>query len=399
MARSRASTGVDDSRRRDPLATPAAPPVGSGLSSPAANGLTGGLGHPGLIVRQRHPECFEFPFATLSSFITPTNQFFVRCHFGVQHGIDLKTWRLRVEGHVERPLELSFDDFRTLPARTQVATLECAGNSRVLLVPRVEGVPWESGAVGNAEWTGVSLAAVLDRAGLKSRAVDVVCEGADSGEVAGNRDEPRSPGRICFARSLPVEKACRPEVLLAHKMNGEDLTAAHGFPVRLLVPGWYGMASVKWVNRIVVTDRPFNGYFQTMVYSYFERRQGLPTLVPTNEQFVKSQIARPAHDELVAANTIVRVRGAAWTGESEVARVEVSADGGTTWCDAELIDPPTRFAWSRWEYEWQTPARPGRYVLMARATDRRGRTQPLERDPDLRNALVAHVLPVDVEVR
>src|SRR5262249_36189201 len=158
---------------------------------------------------------FEFPFPTLDSFLTPNNLFFIRSHFGVVKDIDLKSWRLKVEGAVERPLELSYDDLRQLPTRSQTAVLECSGNSRVFLVPRPEGVPWELGAVSNAEWAGVPLAAVLDRAGLKPEAVEVIFEGADSGEVPGNREEPKSPGVIPYARSLPLEKARKPEVLLA----------------------------------------------------------------------------------------------------------------------------------------------------------------------------------------
>src|SRR5262249_47338131 len=157
---------------------------------------------------------------------------------------------------VDRHLELDRDELMKMPSRRRVALLECSGNGRVFLVPRAEGVPWELGAVNNAEWTGVPLAAVLDRAGLKSDAVDVVCEGADAGELRGTRDESKSPGKIHYARGLPLDKARKPEVLLAYKMNGAALPAAHGFPVRLLVPGWYGMASVKWLRRIVVTDRP-----------------------------------------------------------------------------------------------------------------------------------------------
>src|SRR5581483_9202750 len=184
-----------------------------------------------------------------------------------------------------------------------------------------------------------------------------------------------------------------------YKMNGEDLPAAHGFPVRLVVPGWYGMASVKWLRRVIVTDRPFRGFFQTMVYSYFERSDGLPSLVPTTELQVKAQIARPAREEVVRAGAAYRVHGAAWTGESEVGKVEVSADGGKTWAAARFLDKPQRYAWRRWEYVWQVPAQAGPYTLRARATDARGRSQPLERDPDRRNGIVSHVLPIEVEVR
>lgn len=300
--------------------------------------------NPGQIVRVWRPENFEFPFATLNSFLTPNNLFYVRAHFGVYKGAELANWRLKVEGRVDRPLELTYDDLLKMPSRTQVALLECSGNSRVFLVPRAEGVPWELGAVSCAEWTGVPLAAVLDRAGLKADAVEVIAEGADSGELPGNREEPKSPGKVHFARSLGLDKARKPEVLLAYKMNGAELPPAHGWPVRLVVPGWYGMASVKWLQRLVVTDRPFRGLFQTMLYSYYELRDDMPSLVPTTELRVKSAMARPARDEAVKAGTRYRVHGAAWAGESEVAKVEVSTDGGKNWQAAKLLGEPVRFA-------------------------------------------------------
>ncbi|HEV3079947.1 MAG TPA: sulfite oxidase [Gemmataceae bacterium] len=354
---------------------------------------------PGVIVRQSKPENYEFPFPTLSTFHTPNNLFYVRTHFGIFRDVDLAAWKLKVEGHIERPLELSYEELLKLPSRTQSAVLECSGNSRVFLVPRAEGVPWELGAVSNAEWTGVPLAAVLDQAGVKSGAVEVICEGADAGEIGGNKEEPMSPGKISYARSLPLDKARKSEVLLAYKMNGVDLPAAHGFPLRVLVPGWYGMASVKWLRRLIVTDQPFQGFFQTMAYSYYERRAGNPALVPTTELNVKAQIARPARQEIVRADTAYRVHGAAWTGESEIARVEFSADGGKTWADAKLLDKSVPYAWRLWEYSWQTPQKPGSLTLMVRATDARGRAQPMKRDPDRRNALVNHVLPMEIEVR
>ena len=234
---------------------------------------------------------------------------------------------------------------------------------------------------------------------MKSDAVEAVFEGADSGETKGNIEEPKTPGKVSFARSLPVEKARKDEVLLAYKMNGEDLTPAHGYPVRLLVPGWYGVASVKWLQRIIMTDRPFNGYFQTLAYAYFERRNGLPTLVPTTENLVKASVARPAMGEVILAGADYRIHGAAWAGEWQVAKVQVSSDGGKTWEQARFLGKPVKYAWRLWEYTWRTPERAGRHVVMARATDERGRTQPLERDRDRRNAIVNHVLPMEVEVR
>jgi DMSO/TMAO reductase YedYZ molybdopterin-dependent catalytic subunit len=350
---------------------------------------------PGLIIREREPVNLEFPFAALDSFLTPNEHFYVRNHFAVPN-VDVRSWRLAVEGAVRQPLHLSLDELRQLPASTVTATLECAGNSRVFLVPKAKGVVWELGAVGNAEWTGVPLAAVLERAGVRDGALDVILEGADSGVVS---DEPKSPGPIHFARSISLEKARRPEVLLAYRMNSAELPPAHGYPLRAVVPGWYGVASVKWLTRIVVSTRPYRGYYQTLDYAIFRRQEGLPTLVPISELEVKAEIARPARSEIVPAGAPYRVFGAAWSGEANVTRVDVSTNGGKSWAPARLLDPQPPYGWRLWEYTWQTPSQPGRQVLMARATDRRGRTQPLERDPDRRTYLISHVLPMEVEVR
>ena len=265
------------------------------------------------------------------------------------------------------------------------------------MTPKARGVQWELGAVGAAAWTGVPLSAVLERAGLQEAAVDVVLEGADSGEVT---EEPKSPGTISYARSLPRKKALQPDVLLAYRMNSEELSASHGFPVRAIVPGWYGMASVKWLVRIVVTDRPFQGFYQTADYAYWERRDGLPAQrLPIQQMLVKAQIARPACHEVVAAGSSYRIHGAAWAGEAEVTRVEVSTDGGDSWTEAQLQGESVPHAWRLWEYAWQTPSQPGTYTLMARATDSHGCVQSMERDCHCATYMVSHVLPVTVEVR
>jgi DMSO/TMAO reductase YedYZ molybdopterin-dependent catalytic subunit len=347
-----------------------------------------------LIVREKEPENLEFPFQILDRFLTPNEQFYTRCHFPIPK-VEVASWRLKVEGAVERPLELTHAELLQLPTRSAPVLLECAGNGRSFLVPKAKGVPWELGAVNTAEWTGVPLAVLLQKAGLRDTAVDVVLEGADAGEL---KTEPRPAGKIHFARSLPVTKARQPEVLLAYRMNGRVLPAAHGFPLRAVVPGWYGMASIKWLQRIVVTDRPFTGFFQSIDYSYFERRQGFPSVVPITELQVKAEIARPARDEQIKPDIPYRVHGAAWTGDSEVTRVEISTDGGSHWTDARLVGKRERFTWRFWEYSWHTPAQAGRHHLMARATDQRGRVQPMEHDPDRRNYMISHVVPVEVEV-
>ncbi len=355
-----------------------------------------GRAFPGMIVRQKNPDNIEFPFSALDGFITPNEHFYVRTHFEVPK-IEAKGWRLKIEGAVGKPFEIDYDELRKMPAHTQTALLECSGNGRVFLDPPQVGLRWELGAVGNAEWTGVRLADVLERAGVKDGAVEVILEGADKGEM--REPNPRTPGVIPFARSMPLGKAKRPEVLLAYKMNGKDLPPAHGFPVRAVVAGWYGMASVKWLQRIIVTDRPFNGFFQTFTYTVWQKREGLPTLVPVSEIQVKSQIARPALGEILPRKSDYRVFGAAWTGGAVVERVEVSSDGGKNWAEAKLLDKGIPHAWRLWEYRWQTPGEAGPCKLMARATDSRGRTQPMERDRNRRDAVISHVLPVEVEIR
>ena len=350
---------------------------------------------PGLIPREEKPPNLESPFAALDGVLTPNERFFVRTHFNIPEFAP-GAWRLRVEGAVERPMELTYDDLLAMPATTSAATLECAGNNRVFLVPKAKGANWGLGAVSTAEWTGVPLAAVLERAGVRPGAVEVILEGADRGRVD---DEPKSPGEVPFARSLPLARATRPEVLLAYRMNGAPLPRLHGHPVRAIVPGWYGVASIKWLARVVVTDRPFLGFFQTLEYSYFDRRHGLADLVPVGEMQVKAQVARPVRDEVIPRGAAYRVFGAAWSGDSAVARVEVSTDGGKSWADARLLGDPSSHAWRLWEHPWTAPDRPGRVTLMARATDRLGRTQPAGRDLDRRTYMINHILPIEVEVR
>ncbi|HEU4678944.1 MAG TPA: sulfite oxidase [Terrimicrobiaceae bacterium] len=350
----------------------------------------------GLIVRDRNPENLEFPFSTLNSFITSNEQFFVRSHFDVPK-LETEAWRLVIEGRVEKRCEIGYDELLSMPSRTVTMTIECAGNSRIFLSPKVGGLQWELGAVSNAEWTGVPLAAVLKRAAIRPGAIEVVLEGADHGVIT---KEPVSPGKIHYARSLPLAKALMPEVILAYGMNGEPLSRSHGFPLRAIVPGWYGMASVKWLSRVVVADTSFRGYFQTSDYTFWEQRDELPVqLLPVSEVEVKAEIARPALHEIIPTDAIYRVYGAAWTGESEVSSVELSTDGGARWEPAQLLGESVPYAWRLWEYYWRTPTEPGTHVLMARATDARGDMQPMQRDTHRGSYIISHVQPIDVEVR
>jgi DMSO/TMAO reductase YedYZ molybdopterin-dependent catalytic subunit len=188
------------------------------------------------------------------------------------------------------------------------------------------------------------------------------------------------------------------DVLLALAMNGEPLPAAHGFPLRAVVPGWYGMASVKWLHRLIVTDQPFNGYYQSIDYAYWKRDESGPVLVPLAEMQVKAEIARPVNNEVISANSKYDVRGAAWTAAAVVTKVEISCDGGKSWREAALNGDAIENAWRLWEFEWRTPGA-GNYTLMARATDSRGRVQPMERDTDTNNYVISHCLPIEIEVR
>jgi DMSO/TMAO reductase YedYZ molybdopterin-dependent catalytic subunit len=212
-------------------------------------------------------------------------------------------------------------------------------------------------------------------------------------------DDPKSPpGGLRFSRSVSLEKARR-DVLLAYRMNGNDLPPEHGFPVRAIVPGWYAMASIKWLQRIIVTDQPFAGYYQTLDYSYWKRRGDVAELSPVTELQIKAEIAKPAQSNKVPANSTVRIHGAAWASGSEIVRVEVSSDGGSTWKEATLLGESKPNAWRFWEFNWKTPTAPGKQTLVARATDSFGQTQPAHRDPDRGTYMINHLLPITVEVR
>lgn len=341
-------------------------------------------------MRQADPLNLEGPFAALDGRMTPTEQFYVRSHFPVPE-IDARSFQLAIEGAVERPVALSLEDLLALPAVTRAATLECAGNGRIFLDPPAEGVQWQLGAVGTAEWTGVRLCDVLERAGLRPDAVDLVLEGADRGE---SPQEPKPSGTIPYARSVPVCDADR--VLLAYAMNGEPLSREHGFPLRAMVAGHYAMASVKWLVRIQVLTEPFQGYFQTSDYAYWDEAAGRPVRTPLRAMALKASIARPVAGSVVESGSVVAIAGAAWG--PPVAAVEVSTDGGAAWTAADLLDAAEHGVWQRWEFAWHVP-KPGTYTLLARARDATGQVQPHVRDPRWGTYVIHHVVPVTVTAR
>lgn len=319
-----------------------------------------------LVVVKPAPFNAETPPTAFASELTPSRHVYVRSNFefptlaGDAH-------RIAIGGAVRSPLELSVAELRAMPMRTVVTTMECAGNHRSSVRPLPPGELWGSGAVSTVRWTGVPLATVLDRADVAPEAVEILAEGAD----AGVRDD--APGRTTFARALPLATARHPDTLLALAMNDEPLTPAHGAPVRLVVPGWYGMASVKWVARLEALVAPFDGYFHTKRYVY-EDASGTQ---PVTRMRVKSVIVAPASGAVVAAGTRITVWGWAWSGEGALARVEVAIDGGDTWQEARLLPPASAHAWARWEFDWEV-RQPGRYALRSRATDAAGHVQPDE---------------------
>lgn len=351
--------------------------------------------YPGMVVRQKSPLNLEGQFSSVTEWLTPTPEFFVRNHFPTPE-LEGQTWRLRIEGAVERPLEWSLPDLTGRQAATMPATIECAGNGRVYYEPVKEGLQWQSGAVGNASWTGVRLRDLLEEAGIKPDAVEVVLIGADRGPVDGGK-KTASPGPIAFARSLPLDVALADNTLLAYAMNGEPLTKQHGYPLRAVVGGWFGMAWVKWITTLRVVERPFTGYWQTRDYFRWERGLGEPILVPLTQMPVKAQIARPILGSTLPAQQRCRVFGAAWSGEAPISTVEFSSDGGATWQNATLIGLQAEYAWRFWEYYW-TPEQPGPYTLLCRATDAQGNVQPDCQQPDRESYMANWSIPLDVTV-
>lgn len=322
-----------------------------------------------LIVRSERPQDVETPVRLLDSWITPNERFYVRSHVYTPR-VDGDAWRLRVDGRVARPQTLSLDDLKKVPAVSRVVTLECAGNGRAFFDPPVAGVQWTRGAVGTARWTGVRLRDVLAQAGADGSAAFVFLDGADV--PIGRMPE--------FIRQLPIAKALDPDTLLAFEMNGVPLPIANGYPLRAIVPGWEGAYSVKWLTHVEVSDREHPGFFVQGAYRYPRVKVAPGEAVDPAEMgpvlglAVKSMITAP-EDGTVVAKGRVLVRGFAWAGEANVVKVDVSVDGGSTWAPATLGRDRARYAWREFSYAWEA-GDAGSYLVMARATDDRGRTQP-----------------------
>jgi sulfane dehydrogenase subunit SoxC len=310
------------------------------------------------------------PLEALRRAVTPIGMHYVLVHFDVP-ALDAATHALVVDGRVRRPRTLSMDDLRARPAVTMPVLLECAGSGRAHLAPRPVSAPWHDEAVGCAEWTGTPLRGVLEDAGLLDDAVEVLFTGCDRGVDQGVEQD--------YQRSLTIDEALRDDVLLAYAMNGVPLPPSHGFPLRLVVPDWYGMASVKWLRSITAIAEPFEGVQQTVLYRF--RGADGEAGDPVTRHKPHALMAPPGIPEFLSRVRHVRVgrtpvEGKAWSGRGPIARVEFSADGGRTWADATLHERLGPHGWTPWTYEWDA-VEPGEHELCVRATDAAGETQPL----------------------
>ncbi len=321
----------------------------------------------GLVVHRAHPlNCETSIPGLLGGVVMQNARFYVRNHFQIPV-LDPTEFRLAVGGLVERPISLGLRDLQMMRSHTLVVTLECAGNGRTLFNPPVPGEKWNLGAVSTAEWTGVPLSEILDRVGVRSGAREVLFRGADGGMVDGGTQP------IHFERSLPPDQARDPDVLVAYAMNGEPLPLQHGKPLRLIVPSWYAVASVKWLTGIEVIDEPFQGHYQTDKYWYEWQRDGRVVREPVTLQRVRSLITEPAPGQEIPPGDMT-IRGVAWSGAALVKRVEVRVGGGD-WQEARLIGERRRHSWQWWELITHAP-RGSAVTIRARATDLADRMQP-----------------------
>ena len=307
----------------------------------------------------------ETPIESLRTWTTDNNVFFKRNQGQiVQRPVNISTWKLIIDGLVQNKVKLTFEDIRKIPKVEVANTLECSGNSRSLFKVKASGNPWTIGGVGNAIWGGVWLRYLLDKARLKKGAQHVSFEGFD---------KPLGSSKIKFMRSIPLEKAMS-STMLAYEMNGETLPLKHGYPLRALALGWTGANCVKWLRKITVLDHPYEGFFMDNVYRVFQKGEDPKDGEIVKDIIVKSIITEPLEGETFSIGFLA-IRGSAYAGEFGIKRVEVSVDKGKTWNVAKLIGLQETFSWRHWEYLWDAKKQ-GKYVIMVRATDMKGRQQP-----------------------
>jgi sulfane dehydrogenase subunit SoxC len=318
----------------------------------------------------------SMPLEALRHTVTPLGLHYLLTHFDIPF-VEPSGWELQIGGHVRRRTRLSLDELKARPSETLAVTLECAGNGRARTSPRPLSQPWLSEAVGTAEWTGTPLAPILAEAGLRKSAGEVVFTGLDRGIQGGVEQH--------YERSLPLTEALRNEVLLAYAINGQPLPPQHGFPLRLIVPGWYGMAHVKWLRSITVLDHAFDGYQQTVAYHY--RKSSSDSGVAVTRILPRALMVPPGVPDFMSRTrfvepSICQLEGRAWSGLAPVARVEFSDDGGASWVDATLGDSASPYSWRAWTHSWDATS-PGEYELCVRASDAAGNSQPVSQNWNL----------------
>jgi sulfite oxidase len=324
-----------------------------------------------LLIRSLRPPDYETPVGLLDSFITSNDNFYVRSHLPVPPALEAAAWTLQIDGEVNTPVTLSLSELQKMPSVTVTMTLECAGNGRAFFDPPVAGIQWGKGAVGTARWTGVRMAEVLKRAGIKPTGRFVTMNGAD--RPLGTMPD--------FVRQIPVEKAMHADTIIALQMNGQPLPAVHGFPLRAIIPGWEGAYSIKWLNELRVIDRDFDGFWVATAYRYPTKRVAPGSAVdakdmaPLTGLVVKSLITRPVEGATIAPGKI-EVNGFAWAGETDIARVDISLDHGATWQPARLVGEQAKYSWRQFAFSFEA-TKPESYLIMSRATDANGRTQPM----------------------
>ena len=309
----------------------------------------------------------ETPEAAWLEELTPAPLFYVRNHFEIPD-LSADTWEMKVHGEVDQEIKLSLDQIKSLPHSSQRVLLECAGNGRSTLSPPIKGTVWGFGAVAQAEFKGTSLKNVLNLVSPNKRAIEALFIGADQGKVRTGKEVP-------YARSISIDEAMDDDILLAWEMNGAPLLPSHGFPLRLLVPGCYGMSSVKWLSEIQLIAEEFKGFFQADDYVYIQA-EGIEDGTPLGPMRVRALIASHTEGQSINSGSAI-VKGIAWSGEGTITQVQLSIDGGKSWLPTQLKQDTNPYAWATWHFEIDFP-NAGQYELMARASDSAGHQQPME---------------------
>lgn len=325
---------------------------------------------PYLKTHQLNPENQETPIYFLRQWYTPSKYFYRRNHFTYPMA-ENNNFFLQIKGFVNQPMIFQYKDLLSMPSKTVVVPLECSGNKRAFYEPKVFGEQWEGGAISQGVWKGVSLIHILNIVGINPSAKEIVFTGADFG--------PRTDliGYFSFSRSLPLNKALHPDTLIAYELNGKPIPFKHGHPLRLIVPQWYAMASVKWLNHITLVGQPFQGPFQTIDYVYYPDKESDFGKKPVTTMRVNSIIQKPLDYQLLNTGKQM-VNGIAWTGKGRISKVEISTDNGNSWNLAKIYeDQSSPYAWTAWSYVWSVKVK-GEYTILSKATDSSGRSQPSE---------------------